>query len=270
MVLTRFTQIQQAIIIPLMALLHFTPINPHVVKVNNLFYNLSPQSVSPFDVMYVAPVNQEHGESNSEWQELFDNAVMPANLYLQNQDIRNNRYYHARNQIIAGSNVTSNLPQGDFAVKVNADVKMTAGNSISLLPGFRVEAGATFSAIIQPDTNCIITNSSIVSANYGNLTYDVMDITGNTEDPVFDIITSTEKALKIYPNPVNCCLIVSVNSYVETDITIEIYNFAGQLLHLDKKANRISEIDVRNYFSGMYVVKVVFNGQIYTEKFIKQ
>ena len=130
--------------------------NPHIFKVNNLFYNLSPPNVSPFDIMYVAPSNQVHGESNSEWQGLFDNAITAENLYLQNQNITNDRTYHARNQITVGSNVTTTIPQGDFTIKAGTNVKMTAGNSIVLLPGFTAEAGSEFTASTHTETSCII------------------------------------------------------------------------------------------------------------------
>jgi len=41
-------------------------------------------------------------------------------------------------------------------------------------------------------------------------------------------------------------------------------------MYIEKNANRISEIDVNSYPSGIYVVRVVSNGQVFTEKFIKQ
>lgn len=247
--------------------------NPHIVKVNNLFYNLSPPNVSPFDIIYVAPSNQEHGESNNEWNGLFDNAVTPANLYLQNQDIVNNRTYHARDQIVAGKNVTTSVPQGDFTIKAGTNVKMTSGNTIRLLPGFKTEQGAVFTASTHTETNCIIVNSSTKMTRLNNSDDDnneAPDFSDNTYGSIFDIITSTEKSVMIYPNPANCCLVVSINNYSETGMIIEIYDAVGNVKHIEKNVNRISEINVSNYPAGMYVVKVTSNGQIFTEKFIKQ
>ena len=97
-----------------------------------------------------------------------------------------------------------------------------------------------------------------------------MDFSDDFSGSIFDIITSTEKMVTLRPNPANCCLIVSFNGYTENGIIIEVYDAAGNTKHIEKNANRISEINVSNYSSGMYIVKVVSNGQVFTEKFVKQ
>jgi len=184
----------------------------------------------------------------------------------------NNRTYHARNQISAGSSVTSALPQGDFTVKSGTNVKMTSGNNIQLLPGFKAEVGSVFSASTHTETSCIIVNPSIKSAGLEGVeyNYDDVDFSDEVYGSIFEIITSTEKAVTIYPNPANCCLMVSFNKYTEDAVIIEIFDAAGNKKYIEKNANRINEIDVSNYPAGMYVVKVVSNKQVFTEKFIKQ
>jgi predicted nucleotidyltransferase component of viral defense system len=56
---------------------------------------------------------------------------------------------------------------------------------------------------------------------------------------------------------------------LESDIKIEIYNNSGNIMHVEKNANRISEIDVSNYPTGIYTVNAVYNEKIFSEKFTK-
>ena len=244
--------------------------NSNIVKVNNLFYNLSPPNVSPFDIIYVSPSNQEHGESNSEWAGLFDNAITPVNLYLQNQQIVNDRTYHARNNIFAGNNVTNSIPQGNFTIKTGTEVKMTAGNTIQLLPGFIAEEGAEFIAKIHDEVSCEINNKSFSAKLNDDETYNVPDFFDNTGKSILEIITSTEKAITVFPVPTDSRIVVSFNRYSESDIMIEICDVTGHVIFVKKDAARITEIDVSAYSSGVYIVKLISNGQVFTEKFIKQ
>lgn len=241
--------------------------NPNIVKVGNIFYNLSPPNVSPFDIMYVSPANLEHGESNSEWTALFDNAVTPINLSLQNQQITTKRTYHARNNIASGNNVTSTIPQGDFVVKSGSKVEMTAGNKIVLSYGFKTEPGAEFKATIHNEVNCQINTKSFNVENRDD--YDETDA-NTAENSIFEIITSTENPVTVAPVPADSRIVVSFNRYSETDIVIEIYNIEGTMVYSNNNANRITEINVANYMTGNYIVKITANNQVFTQKFIKQ
>jgi hypothetical protein len=235
--------------------------NSNIVRVNNLFYNLSPPNVSSFDIIYVAPTNQKHGESHREWQGLFDNAIMPANLYLQNQNVVSNRAYHARNQIMAGNNVTSTFPQGNFTVRVGTNVKMTSGNTITLRQGFKSEPGATFLASIHNEPNCQKSATDTADHPNGSKT--------NSGNDIFDMIISTENAVTIYSDPANSRIIVSFNRYSDTGITIEIYNDEGEIVLPERGIFRISEIDISSFPAGMYAIKIKANSQIFTQNFVK-
>jgi hypothetical protein len=48
------------------------------------------------------------------------------------------------------------------------------------------------------------------------------------------------------------------------------YNSAGAIVSVKKEASRVNEFDISSYPAGMYIVKIITNGQVFTEKFIKQ
>lgn len=77
--------------------------------------------------------------------------------------------------------------------------------------------------------------------------------------------TETTKALfKIYPNPVSDVLKVKSDDKI---VTINIFDVTGRLVLSKSNAN---EINVSQVAKGNYVVQIVTNQKIYTEKFIKK
>ncbi|MDY0143256.1 MAG: T9SS type A sorting domain-containing protein [Bacteroidales bacterium] len=245
--------------------------NSNISRVGNFFYNLSPPTVSPFDVMYASSSNQEHAESNSEWTSLFEGEIYPTNLYLQNQEITHDRVYYARNSITAGNNVTTDLPQGEFVIKSGSKVKMTSGGSITLSPGFSAELGSEFIATIHEETNCNIASmSSLKSAKIISDNQEVSEIKTANQNPLVDIITSTEKSISVYPNPANTTLIVFFNKYSDEKINVKIFDNSGKQISSIKNANRITEINVSDFQPGFYTVLISHGKEVYSEKFIKQ
>lgn len=244
--------------------------NSNISRIGNFFYNLSSPTVSPFDVMYAPSSNLGHAESNSEWATLFEGEIYPSNLYLQNQELTNDRVYYARNNIIAGNNVTSNLPQGDFVIKSGAKVKMTSGGSITLSPGFSAELGSEIVVTTHTETDCDIANKSLKSAKIISNNQEQTALKTTIQNPLVDIITSTEKTISVYPNPVKNTLIVSFNKYSDEKINIKILDNSGKQINSIKNTNRITEINVSNFQPGIYLVRVSHGKEVYTEKFIKQ
>ena len=51
--------------------------------------------------------------------------------------------------------------------------------------------------------------------------------------------------------------------------TISIYNMEGKLLMLIKTTDPITEINMENYESGMYILKITMPAQIMTKKILK-
>jgi Secretion system C-terminal sorting domain/Ig-like domain CHU_C associated len=79
----------------------------------------------------------------------------------------------------------------------------------------------------------------------------------------FDANTS----MKVYPNPFNNIVNISIDS----NATLEVYDLVGKQIQKQKIENGFSQIDLSNYSSGVYMMKVTNeNNQTKTLKVIKK
>lgn len=95
------------------------------------------------------------------------NRIIPADLYVHNETFSLDQpiILDANNSISAGRSVTTGV-EGDVVVKNNADLTLRAGNTITLKPGLKVEAGSLFYANITPGTNKVSAKLRAISTDY--------------------------------------------------------------------------------------------------------
>lgn len=74
-----------------------------------------------------------------------------------------------------------------------------------------------------------------------------------------------QDVISIYPNPVKNSFIISKSGGAD----IEIYNITGKLLTKTRIDNNQQEIDISDFGSGIYFVRIKNNGIITTKKIIK-
>lgn len=75
------------------------------------------------------------------------------------------------------------------------------------------------------------------------------------------------KTISVYPNPTNNIL----NLTIDTNAKVEIYNLLGKVIAIKNINVGNSKIDLSNYPSGMYLLKVTNeNNQTKTIKIAKQ
>ena len=86
--------------------------------------------------------------------------------------------------------------------------------------------------------------------------------------PLVASVEMEELELKIYPNPVQDQLNIEV--FGAEDMQVYIYNTTGQLLYYGEELDNSESIDVSNFEKGLYIVKVISDGEIHTTKLIKQ
>ncbi|MFC0603285.1 T9SS type A sorting domain-containing protein [Winogradskyella pulchriflava] len=76
--------------------------------------------------------------------------------------------------------------------------------------------------------------------------------------------------LRLYPNPSNATLNIEFKSVI-TDGTLEVFNLLGKQVFVQSIAsNNLSQIDVTNWDSGLYLVKISSEYGDQTKRFIKQ
>lgn len=158
-------------------------------------------------------------------------------------------------EIYAGDAVTNERPYGSVIVQTGSNVTFKAANKIELHPGFSVESGATFNAIIGP-----ISQQSSAPSNAH--TRETMSFAKSVKNK--GIIQCQEKILVLSPNPVNSILHIQSEDEL---LQVDIYNLDGQcVLHASQ-----ADIDVSGLPHGMYIVSATTTAnELLQTKFIKQ
>lgn len=97
------------------------------------------------------------------------------------------------------------------------------------------------------------------------------DATANETDSVFFKEMLAEKQIKIYPNPVEFELTVSVPGY-ESSMQGEysLFNLAGSMLAKNRITGETTRIDMSRYSKGTYILTIKLKGQPSSWKIIKQ
>lgn len=83
--------------------------------------------------------------------------------------------------------------------------------------------------------------------------------------------TIAKKEIKIYPNPVESFLTVSIAGFGD-DIVSEylIYNLAGAQVKREKISGELTTLDMSSFSSGTYVLQISVNGEKSVWKIVKE
>ena len=232
--------------------------------------------ISKFNIVIQPAVTTFHDEIPADIIQPLINAVINQDLYLQDKTITDARNYIASNKIVAGNNVTSSIPNGNFILASGSNVSMKAGNQIVLADGFVANSGSTFIAQIGP-IQCdgvesqqyrsgMQNQESIVSAEAYNEQSKLKDevIYRKAEKEI-----AKEESLKIYPNPSDNYFTIQTT---ETPRQIILYNSQGiQLIDYSKIESNLTKIDLSGEASGIYFLKIrKADGEYVIKKLIKQ
>ena len=76
---------------------------------------------------------------------------------------------------------------------------------------------------------------------------------------------STDKLI-IYPNPSEDVINIAIDN--ANKATIEIYNLIGRLIYSKTASSKTEKIDVSDYTTGIYLIKVKQADRIYIEKVV--
>ena len=140
------------------------------------------------------------------------------------------------------------------------DVTFTAGNSITLSPGFYANSGSDFLAYIGGCEQMDCTSPFLSPVYYNN----------GLKSLNFEI--KLDNDLKIFPNPTSGSFIIQAGQLI-TNSTIEVYNVLGNMVYkkqVDKFENE--QIDISNFDNGLYYIRIKGNEGMVNEtrKIIKE
>jgi len=112
-------------------------------------------------------------------------------------------------------------------------------------------------AIIASESEFNINNAMINSKNI----YDTILHPQN-------IITNEVAVIRIFPNPANDLLFIHSDLVLGSPFMIEIYNETGEKIFSDRFTGQ-SVVNLENYSSGLYMVKLIGENKNYVSRFIK-
>ncbi|MCH8330959.1 MAG: PKD domain-containing protein [Bacteroidetes bacterium] len=85
------------------------------------------------------------------------------------------------------------------------------------------------------------------------------------------IINIEDAAINIYPNPAEDNILITLNQYLEQDMTVELVNMLGDktiLEHLNKGQGGQVEIDLKNIPAGAYMLNLIGNDKVISKKLV--
>jgi hypothetical protein len=138
-------------------------------------------------------------------------------------------------------------------------VNVTLTGSLSNIARFRFQCDAS-----ENDDNVNIDAVVITASNGSGLIENGISITKVERQSNFE--AEIYEGVKVYPNPVDN--IININSSEEI-IRVNLYNLSGQLL-LTNGIGLETKIDISDLSSGMYILRIETEDNIYTERIVKK
>lgn len=180
-------------------------------------------------------------------------------------------------EVVVQSSTTENAIVGDQRVRTMGPVTVAsgqnktyrAGQEITLAPGFTASAGSIF---IAGYGNCANPNGRDVSLNpvvdiYRQDYQTSQGLAGLIPEPDL-LVDSAEDPLTLFPNPGRDQLTVMLNDYYQKQLKLVVYNVMGTIVFQDYISTE-KTVNISQFATGMYVVKIELPGRTITKQFIK-
>ncbi|TVR76870.1 MAG: glycosyl hydrolase family protein [Chitinophagaceae bacterium] len=177
----------------------------------------------------------------------------------------------SRYNFIVGKEI---LIEDDVHINHGQQVSFIASDKITVRPGFSAEAG---SSVLFKIEECGFSSMRLSNSS------SVENLNKFKEEDYFfsnEVYTTNDRKSKIevkcYPSPNNGKFYISIITKENFDYIIDVYNVNGSKFKSkqisDSKFNQLTSINIQNFNSGIYFVKVkLLNGDIlHTQKIIYQ
>jgi hypothetical protein len=177
-------------------------------------------------------------------------------LTLQNITVGNNetRCYEAIETIVTAGDGTS------FHVEPGSFVYLAAGQNILMKPGTHIKSGAGAHVLIDDSGEFCLNHTAIVVAHEPELT----DVSAKKP--------SSDKFFRAFPNPTTGLLNIEILETAESMlIKLELINMMGRkVLQKELHGSKQLDIDISDLPAGIYILTLINEGRIDTEKIIRQ
>jgi len=204
--------------------------------------------VSKFDIVIEPSLTTHHDKLPIEIIDPILSELVLINKYLQNITIDDN--YSVFGSIIkAGNHVTNFIPQGNVIIQNNADVFISASESILIKEGFKVNKGSKL--LIKVDNNLNISCDNNKDLNKFSDNYFNNEVSYNSQNIIYD-----DYKYLLYPNPSKGKY--TFESYTEI-LSYCIFNSTGSIVlrrKLNHKKKKIT-FNISNQSCGVFFLKVI-------------
>jgi len=164
--------------------------------------------------------------------------------------------------------------EGDSA-SLNATA--TGGNPTSSYAYLWLHDGSTTSTVnVSPTVTTIyqVVVSDSCSLNDTALAAVVVETcTGIEQSPIYNHPPIAIGALIVYPNPNSGQFTLEMDLQKETELSIKLYHFTGQLIHSLEIGNvtgyYVQQIDLSEHSNGVYYLQVLTDDNVHTRKIIR-
>jgi hypothetical protein len=243
-----------------------------MLSVNPCMYNFEVKNVLEYSADKVGGYSYSTSTSLGSWDPEMGygrlnagNAVtFSHDIYKQNktETSSTSTSYGSAHQILAGANVTSIIPMGNYIVGAGALINFYAPENINLEPGFEADNGSVFLADIRA--------TCMGLAHWKQAENNIDNQAKNGSQPI-----DLNDNIKIYPNPTHDLLNVSYSLSKNDPVVIDIINTLGQKIYENTYAGNamVSEVKtlfVSNLTPGNYFIIIKIGSEHHQFKFVKQ
>lgn len=201
---------------------------------------------------------------------------MTRELYIQNITIASSEVYQVHGKIFAGNNVDPLQMAGDVNIISGADVDFKASTSITLDPGFNVNLGAEFDAMIITTACGDWDNTASRLAAPSTTAAIDQQAAENTASPL-EKTSSAVVTLKVIPNPFNDQLTLRYDLPSEAKVQAFLFNSQGQKVKqlvnetVSATGHHQKVIELGEPLpAGIYFLRFQAGEKVFTEKLLKQ
>jgi len=159
-------------------------------------------------------------------------------------------------------------PDADNIIKITADINELY-DSLQILLNNEVNNTVTG---ITPGSN-ILTTSITATQKYSVTIKGYIDNIGylsNSKDVTMTYVgigdLSEIKQLKVYPNPTSGFINVEIPKEINDNVTVDIYSLNGVKLNSHQVNKDNGRLDISGLNNGIYLLRMEYNGKIYSQK----
>ncbi len=164
--------------------------------------------------------------------------------------------------------LASNSISASNQISNGASAHYGANGSITLLPGFSVASGCTFTADVNGCNRGLLKSAKVADFNNSfSSEYNVSEKEKNLL--LFPAIDQKEPIIKVFPNPISDGSVKIEISNTDMLNSVSIYNSMGKLIYTNKTPNNILSIDNINE-KGLLVIKIELKDSIIVKKIISE